>query len=163
MKEIKVSELWHMVLPCLLLAACGSPTVYNLPDVTLHEFTLHKRHVKTDAQFISIAYTDLFGRSIPQGEMDNIKNLFLSQGDQSLNYSGYISYLLKEAGAYLPDESVMQADIESFVETLYLGLLNRKPGKYEVHNLSEAIKKNTGITVRDIYFAVMTSEEYRRY
>ncbi|GIV34477.1 MAG: hypothetical protein KatS3mg031_2012 [Chitinophagales bacterium] len=146
-----------------LLLSCVHQTTYHLPDTTLYEYTANKPRLKTDAQFISIAYTDLFGRAIPPMELEQIKNIFLSQGDVTLNYDGYISYLLERADSLLPPDSLMRADIESFTERLYLALLNRRPGQYEIFNMATVIRNNPDIKVRDVYFALMTSEEYKRY
>jgi hypothetical protein len=63
----------------------------------------------------------------------------------------------------IPTEEVMRNDITSFINSTYLKLFNREPNEVELYTLSKQISENTNITPKLVYYAMMTSDEYRYY
>ncbi len=147
------------------LGACQKTTVtqYELEEIKLYSSASEKKNLKSDEQFISILYTDVFGKSISNDQLRNMNKAYASIGDKSLIIDIFIKSLLTDPAADLPSDTEMRADEQKFIEETYKRFLVRKPTGQEIWFLTNQIRKNPSLTALDIYYALLTSDEYRYY
>lgn len=136
--------------------------VYNVDTVKVEQEGSDKPNTKNSTEFISIAYSDIFGSTIPQNELDDINIAYLSFGDNKLIEDLIIRNFLTKPNK-IPTISEMNADVAKFVSNTYKKLLNREPNEFEKWYLTDLIKKDTAITPELFYYSILTSDEYRKY
>jgi len=137
--------------------------VYNVNDVNVAKPDANKPNVKSQTEFISIAYSDLFGTQISQGDLVNLQLAYAAFGDLKLIEQLIIKNFLNEPGAQIPTSTEMRADVGQFVEDSYIKFYNRRPNEFEKWHLVNTINDDTQLTPELIWFAMMTSNEYRYY
>lgn len=136
---------------------------YAIDEVELYTSASEKKNLKTDEQFISILYSDLFGTAITNTKLQELNQAYTSMGDKFLIIDILIKSMLADPAAQVPTKAAMDAQPESFVETAYKTLLVRNPTKQEEWFLVNQIEKNKTLEPIDIYYAILTSDEYRYY
>lgn len=148
-----------------MLIACSKEKVYTyeVNPVTVGEDGNTKQHVKTTLEFISIAYSDLFGTSITSAELQKLNIAYTSFGDKKLIEDMIIRNFLNTPGVKIPTVASMKSNADSFVIDTYKKLFNRTPDEFEKYFLTTMINTNTAITPEMIYYSMMTSNEYRYY
>lgn len=139
----------------LLLSSCNNRTQQNESELFLNK----KRIPKTDLQFISVAYMDVFGKAIPQQELNSLKEIFLSQGDQELNRNALIVKLLQNQTAELPGANLLSKNPKSFLLFCFKQFYRRLPTEKELNDLLTADRKHT-MSASEWYYAFMISDEY---
>lgn len=163
---IKILKTIAMLLiMALSFSACNKDAVtrYELEDVNLYSSASDKKNLKSDEQFISIMYTDIFERSISNSQLVTMNEAYTSMGDKSLIIDILIKSLLTDQGASIPTLSEMKSKPEEFVQNTYTRFLVRLPSKQEEWFLVNQIESNNKLEPIDIYYAMLTSEEYRYY
>lgn len=155
------------LLAVLLLFALGCKKeqifTYGVNDVTVEQPGAVKPNVKSDLEVISIAYTDLFGTTIPPDELDDKAKAYQSFGDKRLIIDMIILNFLNEPGVQVPTATAMRDDVEQFVADAYARFFVREPTAFEQWFVSDLIHKDQDITPELVYYAFMTSNEYRYY
>ncbi len=137
--------------------------IYQVQQQELYENSSQKHTLKSTTQFISIAYSDLFGSSITNEELNKFDVALQSFGDKGILQDMIVKSLLHRSGIQAPDNTAMRADLPAFVENTYLRFLNRKPNEFEEWKMKDMIEKNVDITPTMVYYSIMTSEEYKYY
>lgn len=162
--DILKVRLW-CGLALLMATGCHKEVVkqYQIEDVKLYSSASEKKNLKSDEQFISILYTDLYGKSISNQELVNMNQAYTSIGDKSLIIDILIKSLLSDSAAEVPTDTEMRQDVAKFIEETYKRFLVRKPTKQEQWFLSNQIAKNPSLKPVDIYYSLLTSDEYRYY
>ena len=149
----------------LMLSACKKEKsyVYDVNDVSVKQDGALKPNVKTTTEFISIAYADLFGTTIPKTELVKLSTAYTAFGDKKLLEEIIIKNYLNNTGAKIPTSLQMKADVNLFVKNTYKKFFNREPNEFELWTLTNTINSDATITPELIYYAAMTSNEYRYY
>jgi hypothetical protein len=157
--------LFPFLLLLLLQTACNKEQryIYHVEEQELYQNANEKKTLKTTTQFISIAYSDLFGTSITTSELTKFDVALQAFGDKAIMQDMIVKSLVNRSGVQIIDNNTMRADVATFVEATYLRLYNRKPNEFEAWKLKDMIEKNTDITPVMVYYSLMTSEEYRYY
>jgi hypothetical protein len=137
--------------------------VYNVNDVTVQQPGSDKSNVKTTIEFISIAYTDLFNTSVPSDTLLAIQQAYDAFGDKKLIEDRVIRAMLNSPGVQIPTNTEMRADISSFTQKSFQKFFNRNPNEFESYFINNIIASDTSITPTLVYYAAMTSNEYRYY
>ena len=137
--------------------------VYDVKDVTVTGDGSAKENVKTTTEFISIAYSDIFGTTIPNPELVKLSTAYSDFGDKKLVEEMIIKNFLNMPSANVPTKAFMQANVNLFVKNTYKKFFNREPNEFELWSLTNTINTDTNITPELIYFGAMTSNEYRYY
>jgi hypothetical protein len=147
------------------LSSCKKETdfVYEVNDVQVSKEKIGKGIPKTTVEFISIAYSDLVGSTISQNDLSRVTLLYLAFGDKRLIEDLLIKNIVNSPVVNIPTEEVMRNDITAFINSTYLKLFNREPNEVELYTLRKQISENTNITPKLVYYAMMTSDEYRYY
>ena len=164
----KRQPIWNLVTGCFLVFLSGGCTkektfVYEVQDETIQAESGDKATAKTTTEFISIAYSDLFGTTIPQDKLFKLNIAYNSFGDKKLIEDRIIRNFLNDPNVILPSDQDMHNDIGIFVINAYKKFFNRLPDEFEKYYLVNLIQTDTNITAVDVYYAIMTSNEYRYY
>jgi hypothetical protein len=137
--------------------------IYEVDDVLVTKDQSEKTVSKTMVEFISIAYADIFGSTISQNDLGILSLLYLAFGDKVIIEDVLVKNMLNAPEANLPSDAEMRANIGLYIKNTYLKLYNREPNELESFTLSQKISDNEAMTSAMVYYAMMTSNEYRFY
>lgn len=167
LQDSMTKYLQQIAMAALLLAliACGrNPDyVYELNKQQVEQQFGAKEREKTAKEFISIAYSDLFGRTIGQQDLEAISLVYAGIGDKTLMEDMIVKDFLNEPAVGIPNEEAMRSDPDAFITEAYEKLFNRVPTAYELWYLNKQIEENTTLAPDVVYYGLMTSDEYRFY
>ena len=148
----------------VLAGACKEKlTVYDVNDLEITQPGADKPNVKSDEEFISIAYSDLFGTTISRDQLDVLSLAYVSFGDKRLIIDMIIRNFLNEPTADIPTALEMNADPEKFVTDAFRKFLIREPNEFEKWYISNLIISDTAVSPEVVYYGFMTCNEYRFY
>lgn len=147
------------------LESCKKETnvVYEVNESTVNTFGNPKERIKTTVEFISIAYQDLFGSTISAQKLASLSVAYTAFGDKKLIEDMIIKNFINQPNTTIPTPAYMQGDKKKFIAETYKKIYNRNPGEYEIWFLEKQITDNSSLTPKMIYYALMTSDEYRYY
>lgn len=137
--------------------------IYEVNDVQVSQENIGKGFPKSTIEFLSIAYSDIFGNTISQNQLNRLSLLYLAFGDKKLLEDLLIKNMINRPESLLPSNQTMRADVDLFVVNAYQKLYNRSPNELEVFTLKKNINENAQMTAVMVYYAMMTSDEYRYY
>lgn len=137
--------------------------VYEVNDVAVRKQDPDKKNVKSTEEFISIIYSDLFGTNISKTKLTELSVTYAGFGDKKLIEDMIVRNFLKTPGVLLPTKADMVTDVDKFISNTYKKLFNREPGEYESWYIKDLVSKDSSITPEIIYYAMLTSNEYRYY
>ncbi len=162
------SRFYSIILLAILSTSyqgCKKETtnIYEVDDVLVTKDQSEKTVSKTMVEFISIAYADVFGSTISQNDLGILSLLYLAFGDKILIEDVLVKNMLNSPDANLPSNAEMRANIGQYVKNTYIKLYNREPNELESFTLTEKINANEAMTSAMVYYAMMTSNEYRFY
>jgi hypothetical protein len=151
----------------LMLFACTKEkqqiNKYVLGEIPAEGYFPGKSNLKTDLQFISIAYSDLFGEQISGTRLNRLMDGYNSLGDKQIIIDRILRNLLKDPAVVIPASEEMRGNISNFTRETYRRFLVRQPNESELALMTKLIQENPDLTPADIYYAFMTSEEYKYY
>lgn len=136
---------------------------YDVNDVSVKQQGGEKNNRKSTTEFISIAYADLFGSNIPSSKLSNLSFAYASFGDLKIIEKIIIKNLLNDSNVIIPPLPSLNGDTALFIANSYKKFYNREPNEFEKHYWKDLIRTNATITPVTIYYAMMTSDEYRFY
>lgn len=147
-----------------LLTSCKKEisNVYEIAPVNVRQ-SGEKGNLKSDLQFISIAYSDLFGTQISASELNSLLSGYKAVGDKTLIIDVILRNLLVKPGIVKIDQATMRADPEAFVKSSFERFFVREPTEMETWFFANLINENNQFLPEDIYYALMRAEEYRYY
>ena len=155
-----------LIFSVLILFSCKKEknVIYKLNDVTIEQNSANKDHLKSTTEFISIAYSDIFGTIISTNKLADLTTIYKAFGDKKLIEQMVIKNFLNEPTIQIPqiDRSSMST-INNFVTDAYKKLYNRNPDEYELWFVADMITKDNDLTAELVYYSLMTSNEYRYY
>ncbi|MEO0898974.1 MAG: hypothetical protein AAFY71_21360 [Bacteroidota bacterium] len=161
----KILIISFALLP--LLFACGDPQenvyLYEVNTVDVEQSGVDKNNPKADLEFISLVYADLFGGTVSQSDIDVMIIAFTALGDKQLITDIIIRNMLNSPQANVPSDAQMRNDIEKFIEDTYLKFYIREPNAYEKWELQGMIEGDSELIPEMIYYAFLTSDEYRYF
>lgn len=137
--------------------------IYDVNDVNVNKPDANKDYVKSLAEFISIAFTDLFGQNITQAQLQTLAVPYSGFGDLKLIEDMIIKNFLNSPSVIVPTDSEMRANVDQFLMDTYQKFFNRLPNEFELWHMRNLINENSDVTPELIYYAIMTSNEYRYY
>lgn len=154
-----------LILAIISLSSCKKEITnqYEINEVTLYSSASEKRNLKSNEQFISVMYSDVFDRTINTTQLNALNTLYTSFGDKSVAIDVLTKSLISNSDAQIPDKTDMLANKEQFIEDLFKRFYIRKPSAQESWFISNEIEKDTALVPLDIVYAMLTSEEYRYY
>lgn len=137
--------------------------VFGVDKVTIRQPGTEKPNTKTTTEFISICYSDLFGSSISNSTLVKLSNAYVAFGDKKLVEDIIIRNFLNSTAVIMPTTTEMRNDPEGFVENCYKKFFTRYPSEFEKHNMAQMIETDSEMTPDQVFYAFLTSNEYRYY
>jgi hypothetical protein len=148
----------------LLASSCKEEyVVYGVEDLEITPVNAGKDKAKTDAQYISVLYTNMFQAAIGPNQMLQAQNAIESIGDKQVAYDILVSKYMNDPDVKLPTEESMRADPEAFVRNTYKRFLIRQPTEAELQWMINYIVSRPALTPELVYFSFATSNEHFHY
>jgi hypothetical protein len=138
-------------------------TVYQVQEVFVNQPGADKPNVKKSTEYISIAYSDLFQKSIPTELLDELTESYIAFADVTVIEDLIIRNFLNDVTVIVPTDDDMRDDLTSFVKECYNQFYGREPSGQEAWYLTKLIEDNSGLTPDVIYYSFLTSNEYRQF
>jgi hypothetical protein len=154
------------LLLILTLLSCGEANhvfLYEVNEVEIDQAGLDKNNAKSDLEFISLAYADLFGTTITEEALLQMVQAYNSIGDKQLIADYIIRNLINAPGAKVPTNQEMRNEPEAFITDTYKKFFVREPNEYERWYFRQLISQDPDLTPELIYYSFLTSDEYRYY
>ena len=155
-----------LIFSVLILFSCKKEknVIYQLNDVTIEQNSANKDHLKSTTEFISIAYSDIFGTVISTNKLADLTTIYKAFGDKKLIEQMVIKNFLNEPTNLIPViDTTSVTTIKDFVTDAYKKLYNRNPDEYELWFVADMITKDNNLNAELVYYSLMTSNEYRYY
>jgi len=155
-----------LIFSVLILFSCKKEknVIYKLNNVTIEQNSANKDHLKSTTEFISIAYSDIFGTVISTNKLADLTTIYKAFGDKKLIEQMVIKNFLNEPTNLIPViDTTSVTTIKDFVTDAYKKLYNRNPDEYELWFVADMITKDNDLTAELVYYSLMTSNEYRYY
>jgi hypothetical protein len=153
------------VLCCLLFTQCKKEVErsYEVNSVELLPPNTMKTKAKTNEQYISILYANMFQKALSANQLFEISQCMQSKGDQVLAREVIISNFMNKKNVIIPADSIMRLDIDKFVTETYIRFLVRRPTEGEKTYFRNFITSNANVTPELVYFSFALSDEYMFY
>ncbi len=162
---MKNSNLLIFVFCGLLFAGCEKEVdyLYEVNPVVVQTPGSIKTNAKSTVEFLTIAWADLFGTQIPQQELSKLNTVYVAFGDKKMIEDRILLNFLSKSGVQIPAQTNVAGDTTLYINNTYKKLFNRDANAFEKYYLKEQIRLNTSMTSKVIWYALMTSDEYRYY
>jgi hypothetical protein len=148
----------------LMYTSCKeSYVVYGVEDLEITPVNAGKDKAKTDAQYISVLYTNMFQAAIGPNQMLQAQNAIESIGDKQVAYDILVSKYMNDPDVKLPTNASMREDPETFVRNTYKRFLIRQPTEAELQWMINYIVSRPSLTSELVYFSFATSNEHFHY
>ncbi len=158
------TRLWIAAFVVLSLTACQKDVyeVYEINTVDVLPVNAQKNKAKTDAQYISILYTNFFQLPIGPNKLLDALDAIRSIGDKQIAYDIIVSKYLNQS-PQLPSKEEMFDDPEMFIYNTYRRFFTRQPTEAELAWMLNYIKSNPSLTPDILYISFATSNEHYYY
>jgi hypothetical protein len=150
----------------LSLPACKKvidPDQYEVNEVKLYSSISDKTKLKSQEQFVSILYTNLFQQTLSGNKLVQINNCLESIGDKELGREVLISNFMNKPNVQLPSDSIMRSNPREFVLNTYERFFVRLPSEAEVTWMVNYIESKPQLSAELVYFSFALSNEYLYY
>jgi len=163
MKLMKILLLF--ILASLTFLGCKKKeySVYEVNQAETFPPNAGKDKEKTESQYISILYANLFQKALSANELVEIINCIESIGDKEVVHEIIISNFMNSPDVILPTNADMRADIDAFLEETYKRFFVRDISEAERTYFKNFILSNENVTPELVYFAFTLSNEYLFY
>lgn len=152
---------------CAVLAfsACEKEkyVVYGIEDLEITPVNSEKDKAKTDAQYISVLYTNMFQKPIGPNQMLEALKAIESIGDKQVAYDILVSKYMNHPDVKIPTTESMRIDPETFIRETYKRFLVRQPTEAELQWMINYIQSRPSLTSELLYFSFATSNEHFHY
>lgn len=123
----------------------------------------NKTKQKSDEQYVSILYANLFQTALSANQLFDITQCIESIGDKDIAREVIISNFMNKPNVQIPADSTMRADVPKFVVDTYNRFLVRNPTEAEKTWFVNYINANPNVTPELIYYSFSISNEYQFY
>lgn len=159
---------WNMAFMALLLlagAACKKErqVSFGVVNQPVYEDKAKKTKRKSDAEYISILYTNLYQSPISPSQLYKTQNIIYSIGDRSVAIETVLSNYFNTTGLKIPSDADMRKNVDSFVVNTYKRFYLRYPTEGEKTFFRNYINLNPTLSVEMVYTAFAASDEYYYY
>ena len=159
------TKIMTLVFCCLFFASCEKNVeyLYEVNPVAVQSPGSIKSNAKSTVEFLTIAWADLFGTQIPQQELSKLNTVYVAFGDKKMIEDRILLNFLSKSGVQIPAQTNVAGDTVLYINNTYKKLFNRDANAFEQYYLKEQIRLNASMTSKVIWYALMTSNEYRYY
>jgi hypothetical protein len=137
--------------------------LFEINPVDLYSSAADKDKEKSNAQYISILFTNLFQSAISSNQVFELDEAFRSIGDQEIAKEVLISNFFNNAAVILPTAQEMNLDIDGFIVDTYKRFLLREPNEAEKLWVRNFIQSHPYVTPEIVYFSFALCNEYKYY
>ena len=161
----KIGFQWIACLFGLFFAACNKDVtrIYEINQQQISLNTVDKEALKQDLEFIANVHNDLFGKPINSGMLQATLTDLASSNDKKLVTDLIIRQMLNRADLPVPTDPAMRADLNVFVKSTYKRFFHREPNPFEALKIKQMIESNAAMSPVMVWYAFLTSEEYRYF
>ncbi|HEX4888258.1 MAG TPA: hypothetical protein VFV37_09465 [Luteibaculaceae bacterium] len=138
-------------------------SVYELDPFNAVPSSYGKNKEKTDEQYISILYSNLFQTAISSKKLSEMVDAIYSVGDKEVAHELIVAKFMAEPNLKLPSNAEMRNNTDQFLEEAYKRFFVRNISEAEREWFKNFIKNNPEVTVEFVYTAFALSNEYQFY
>ena len=169
MKSIRHLTISRYIFPfsfflfLLAVTGCEKDKIYEVNEETILPPNSNKTKLKSDQQYISILYANLFQTALSSDNLFETSECVQSIGDKNLVHEVLISNYMNTGGVVLPTNEEMRADIDGFLTETYNRFLVRNPTEAERQFFKNYINTHPNVRPELVYFSFALSDEYQYY
>ena len=163
---IKKSFLVSIVFLSLFITSCkkeNDATLYQVNEEELLPSNINKKRLKTNEQYVSILYANLFQKALSANKVYDISQCFESIGDKVVAREVLISNFMNKPDVLIPSVTQMNANVEQFVIDTYKRFYIRLPTEAEKEYIKKSITADPNLTPELVYMSFALSDEYMYY
>ena len=156
--------IYISLLILLLYSSCkGKDKVYELNSIVAHPANTGKDKLKTDEQYISILYANLFQKALSANKLVEISECIQSIGDKETAKEVIIANFLNDPDIIIPSRQDMLDDPDGFLDETYHRFFVRNITEAEKTYLKNLIMANDSLTPEMLYYSFALSDEFQYY
>jgi hypothetical protein len=156
-------NILFLVVISIILFSCKKDLSYGVDAINTMPLNANKTKLKTNAQYISILYTNLFQKALSANEMIEITHCIEGFGDKETIHEVIVSNFMNKPDVIVPSDSIMRADVGNFLKEAYIRFYVREITEAEKEYLTNIIEVNPTFTTEMLYTAFALSDEYQYY
>lgn len=138
-------------------------TLYQVNEEELLPSNVNKKRLKTNEQYVSILYANLFQKALSANKVYDISQCFESIGDKVIAREVLISNFMNKPDVLIPTVAQMNADVDKFVVDTYKRFYVRLPTEAEKEYIKKSITADPNLTPELVYMSFALSDEYMYY
>ena len=149
----------------LWISSCqkDNPVVYEVNPQDILSPTEGKIKEKSPEQFVAVLHANLFGTPISVSDQVEVERLLRSTGDKRLTWELLVSSYMNDPNVQLPDNMIIQNDMDGFIVETYNRFYFRPPSQIELEWWRNYLTNNPDVSTELVYLAFATSDEYFFY
>lgn len=149
----------------LWISSCqkDNPVVYEVNPQDILSPTEGKIKEKSPEQFVAVLHANLFGTPISVSDQVEVERLLRSTGDKRLTWELLVSSYMNDPNVQLPDDLIIQNDMDGFIVETYNRFYFRPPSQIELEWWRNYLTNNPDVSTELVYLAFATSDEYFFY
>lgn len=149
----------------LWISSCqkDNPVVYEVNPQDILSPTEGKIKEKSPEQFVAVLHANLFGTPISVSDQVEVERLLRSTGDKRLTWELLVSSFMNDPNVQLPDNIIIQNDMDGFIVETYNRFYFRPPSQIELEWWRNYLTNNPDVSTELVYLAFATSDEYFFY
>ncbi len=161
----KIAILVLMVFSLQFFSSCTVEDnyLYEIKEQTILPVNSEKDKDKSNVQYISILYTNLFRKAMSPNDMLDALRAIESIGDKQVAFDILVSKYMNSDEVVLPTEEEMRKDPEKFIRDTYKRFFVRQPTQAELTWMINYINSRPEVNPEHFYFAFATSNEHFHY
>ena len=137
--------------------------IYDVNQIQSTSYNANKNKLKSPAQYISILYANLFQKALSANELVEITRCIESIGDKEVAHEIVLSNFMNQSGVTLPSDSLMQSDLNTFLEETYKRFYVRDITEAEREFFLNFFESHPDLSAEMVYYAFSLSNEYQFY
>lgn len=155
--------VWSLLLSFLLVSCQRDTYVFGVIDQEVRSDVINKDLFRADINLVSTCYADLIGKSMSGPELAQVENVLSATNDRQMLVDMMMRSLLNREETDIPTNDKMRSDLPKFVNETYQRFYHRQPNPFEAWKLQDMIENNTYLRPVEIYYAFLSSDEYKRF
>ncbi|TVQ44238.1 MAG: hypothetical protein EA362_10305 [Saprospirales bacterium] len=161
----KIAILVLMIFSLQIFSSCTVEDnyIYEIKEQTILPVNSEKDKDKSNVQYISILYTNLFRKAMSPNDMLDALRAIESIGDKQIAFDILVSKYMNSDEVVLPTEEEMREDPEKFIRDTYKRFFVRQPTQAELTWMINYINSRPEVNPEHFYFAFATSNEHFHY
>ncbi len=155
--------LWFVLVGASSCKKEAEPDQFELNQIKLYPSIGAKNKVKSQEQYVSILYTNLFQQALSGNKLVEIIDCLESIGDKELGREVLISNFMNNPSVSLPTDSTMRSNPDKFIRDTYERFFVRIPSEAEITWFRNFIEAHPQLSAEMVYFSFALSNEYLYY